>query len=170
MESTAEPSRRIAPAWIGPGLLVLWLGAMVPALARLETGGVRASPASDSVALLAALRARVDIDRHRGMAVVFHLRSACACNGAEDEDARRVRDAVQARRIRWVELPGVADAELPHSLMALDADGHLRYAGPARPADLCAGPAPAPLATRYLSFHREDAPRALVSESACPCR
>ncbi len=170
MESTAAPSRRIAPAWTGPGLLVLWLCAMVPALARLETGGVRASSASGSAELLAALRARVEVDRHRGAAVVFHLPSACPCNGTDGEDARRVRDAVQARRIRWVELPGLADPDLPHSLMALDADGRLRYAGPARPADLCAGPAPAPLATRYLSFHREDAPRALVSGSACPCR
>lgn len=168
MESTAASSRRIAPAWTGPDLLVLWLGAMVPALARLETGGVRASPASDAAALLTALRARVDVDRHRGMAVVFHLPSACSCDDADD--TRRVREAVRARRIRWIELPGVADADLPHALIALDADGHLRYAGPARPVGLCAGPAPAPLASRYLSFHREEAPRALVSGSACPCR
>ncbi|WP_141455373.1 hypothetical protein [Pseudoxanthomonas sp. z9] len=168
MESTAAPSRRIAPAWIGPGLLVLWLGAMVPALARLETGAMRASPASEADALLTALRGQVDLDRHRGAAVVFHLPVACTCD--DREDTRQVRDALRARGVRWVELAGVARADLPHSLIALDAEGRLRYAGPMRPDGLCAGTASAPLATRYLSFHREDAPRALVSGTRCPCR
>lgn len=167
MESTAAPPRRIAPAWIGPGLLVLWLGAMVPALARLETGTVRASPASDANALLAALRGQVDLARHRGAAVAFHLPAACACD--DRDDTRQVRDTLRARGIRWVELAGVAHADLPYSLIALDAEGRLRYAGPMRPDGLC-GTATAPLATRYLSFHREDAPRALVSGSRCPCR
>jgi len=168
MESTAAPPRRIAPAWIGPGLLVLWLGAMVPALARLETGAVRASPASEADALLTALRGQVDLGPHRGAAVVFHLPVACTCD--DREDTRQVRDALRARGIRWVELAGVARADLPHSLIALDAEGRLRYAGPMRPDGLCAGTASAPLATRYLSFHREDAPRALVSGTRCPCR
>lgn len=168
MESTAAPSRRIAPAWTGPGLLVLWLGAMVPALARLETGAVRSSPPSEAKALLIALDEQTDLARHRGAAVVFHLPSACACD--DREDTRRVREALRARGIRWVELAGVARADLPHSLMALDADGRLRYAGPARPDGLCAGATTAPLATRYLTFHREDAPRALISGSRCPCR
>ncbi|MCL6712455.1 hypothetical protein M8R20_36310 [Pseudomonas sp. R2.Fl] len=168
MESTAAPSRRIAPAWIGSGLLVLWLGAMVPALARLETGAMRASPASEADALLTALRGQVDLDRHRGAAVVFHLPVACTCD--DREDTRQVRDALRARGVRWVELAGVARADLPHSLIALDAEGRLRYAGPMRPDGLCAGTTSAPLATRYLSFHREDAPRALVSGTRCPCR
>ncbi|MBD9379557.1 hypothetical protein [Pseudoxanthomonas sp. PXM04] len=168
MESTAAPPRRIAPAWIGPGLLVLWLGAMVPALARLETGAVRASPVSEADALLTALRGQVDLERHHGAAVVFHLPVACTCD--DREDTRQVRDALRARGIRWVELAGVASTDLPHSLIALDAEGRLRYAGPMRPDGLCAGTATAPLATRYLSFHREDAPRALVSGSRCPCR
>lgn len=167
MESTAVPTRRNVPAWLGPGLLVLWLGAMVPALARLETGGLRAPPA-DAAGLLAALRDHVDVQRHRGAAVVFHLPSACACD--DPADTRSVRDALRARRIRWVELPGIADADLPHSLIALDADGRLRYAGPARPAGLCTGLAAAPLATRYLSFRREETPRAFVDRSTCPCR
>jgi hypothetical protein len=103
-----------------------------------------------------------------GAATLVFDPAACACDGA----AAAIVDSIQAGLgARGAALRVLGDgAQRPPfapQVLAFDARGRLRYAGPLRPAQFCSGPRPP---VEAALFAADSEPLALVLPAECDCQ